>query len=940
MKNSGLFKLRMLFGALLLVTTFSTGPYNSVVASPGKIPAVAPERQTNLSGPLTNQIIIKYRATVNATDGNGQIKPDRMNALSTAAGETLAYKRAMSGNAHVLRLANRMSSASVEAIARKLAALPDVEYAEPDYVMRPTRTPDDPSYAAQWHYHGTYGINAPAAWDITTGSASIRVAVIDTGITDHPDLAGRWVGGYDFIADVPTANDGNGRDSDPHDPGDWVTANMCGPGEPAENSSWHGTHVAGTIGAASDNGLGVSGINWVSPIVPVRVLGRCGGFTSDIVDGMRWAAGLAVSGVPANPNPAKVMNLSLGGGGSCSSTYQNAINAINAAGAIVVVSAGNSNANAANFSPASCNGVVTVAATDRDGNRTFYSNFGSAVEISAPGGETNTNSPSPAPQNGVLSTLNAGLTTPGAASYVYYQGTSMAAPHIAGVISLMVSLNPTLNFTQTLQLLQVSARPFPSGSSCTTSTCGSGIVDAAAALTAVLNPPPTSTAGPSLTPTNTNVPGGKATRTPTPTRTPTATRTNTPTFTVTPTATFTEVGPSATPTWTQTATATATLTHTATNTALPATATDVVSVPADLVKGFSPLIITSGGVSRLSVMILNPNPFSLTSASWVDNLPPGITIANPVNPSNLCGGTVAAVAGGTTLSLMGGSIPAQVGSTPGSCTVAIDVTSSTPGIFTNTIPAGALTTSNGVTNTISTSSTLTVLPTPATNTVTPLSPTASATPGTSDLIFIDGFESGNLAAWSSSMIDGGDLSVTPSAALLESQGLQAVIDDNNSLVVIDESPALETRYRTRFYFDPNSIPMAVGDAHLIFLGASGGGTLQHLQLELRFQATGFEVRALLMNDAKTLIATSWLPLSDTPHALELDWRAATAIGANNGGLTFWIDGVQQADLTGVDNDTRRIDQIRLGAVSGIDNGTRGTYFFDAFESRRLTYVGP
>ena len=190
------------------------------------------------------------------------------------------------------------------------------------------------------------------------------------------------------------------------------------------------------------------------------------------------------------------------------------------------------------------------------------------------------------------------------------------------------------------------------------------------------------------------------------------------------------------------------------------------------------------------------------------------------------------------------------------------------------------------------------------------------------------------------MIDGGDLSVTPGAALLESQGLQAVIDDNNSLVVIDESPALETRYRTRFYFDPNSIPMAVGDAHLIFLGASSGGTLQHLQLELRFQATGFEVRALLMNDSKTMIATSWLPLSDAPHALELDWRAATAIGTNNGGLTFWIDGVQRADLTGVDNDTRRIDQVRLGAVSGIDNGTRGTYFFDAFESRRLTYVGP
>jgi len=190
------------------------------------------------------------------------------------------------------------------------------------------------------------------------------------------------------------------------------------------------------------------------------------------------------------------------------------------------------------------------------------------------------------------------------------------------------------------------------------------------------------------------------------------------------------------------------------------------------------------------------------------------------------------------------------------------------------------------------------------------------------------------------VVDGGDLSVSPSAALVGGQGLQAVIDDNNALIVIDESPALETRYRARFYFDPNSIPMALGDTHLIFLGSSGGGTVQHLQLELRFQATGYEVRTQLMNDVKIMISTSWLSLSDAPHALELDWRAATAAGANNGGLTFWIDGVQQADLTGVDNDTRRIDQVRLGAVSGVDSGTRGTYFLDAFESRRSTYIGP
>ena len=781
MKNRGLFKLRPILEALLLVMALSIGRYGSAVASPGVIPDVAPGRQTNLGDPLTNQIIIKYRAGVNTTDGNGQINAAKMNALSTAADETLTYKRVMSGDAHVLRLSARKSAASVEAIARKLAALPDVEYAEPDYVMRPTLVPNDPSYGAQWHYFGPQGINAPAAWNITTGSATVRVAVIDTGITDHPDLAGRWVGGYDFIADVPTANDGNGRDSDPHDPGDWVTANMCGFGEPAENSSWHGTHVAGTIGAASNNGLGVAGVNWVSPIVPIRVLGRCGGFTSDIVDGMRWSAGLTVAGVPANANPAKVLNLSLGGPGSCGTSYQNAINAINAVGTIVVIAAGNSNANAANHQPGNCSGVITVAATDRDGNRTFYSNFGTVVEISAPGGETNTNSPSPAPQNGVLSTLNTGLTTPGTASYVYYQGTSMAAPHIAGVLSLMVSLDPTLNFTQSLQILQSTARSFPAGSSCTTSTCGSGIADAAAALNAVLNPPPTSTAGPSPTPSRTNTPGGKTTPTRTSTLTATATRTSTATTTATHTATATAIGPTATSTATGTATSTATQT---------------------------------------------------------------------------------------------------------------------------------------------------------------LTPTASATSGAGDLIFANGFESGNLAAWSSSLVDGGDLSVSPSAALVGSQGLQAVIDDNNALVVIDESPALETRYRARFYFDPNSIPMSIGDAHLLLMGSSSGGTVQVLQLELRFQATGYEVRAHLMNDAKVWIATSWIPLSDAPHPLEVDWRAATAAGANNGGLTFWIDGVQQADLTGVDNDTRRIDQVRLGAASGVDNGTRGTYFFDAFESRRSTYIGP
>jgi hypothetical protein len=213
-------------------------------------------------------------------------------------------------------------------------------------------------------------------------------------------------------------------------------------------------------------------------MISVRVLGKCGGFTSDIVEGMRWAAGLPVPGVPNNPYPAKVLNLSLGGFGSCPLTYQSAIDAVNSVGGIVVVAAGNSNANAVNFRPASCNGVITVGATNRSGVRASYSNYGSAVDVSAPGGTSGS--------DGVLSTLNTGTTTPAADSYEYYRGTSMAAPHVAGVVSLMLAINPTLNFTTTETILKRTAKPFGPGHTCTGATsCGAGIVNAHAALQAL-----------------------------------------------------------------------------------------------------------------------------------------------------------------------------------------------------------------------------------------------------------------------------------------------------------------------------------------------------------------------------------------------------------------------------------------------------------------------
>ncbi|MBI5034279.1 MAG: S8 family serine peptidase [Chloroflexi bacterium] len=434
---------------------------------------------TNLQDVPTNQIIIKYKATANLTNSRAPAGTTRLQELSNAAGVPLTYFREMSGQAHVLRLDTRMDTTQVREISNRLMTLSDVEYAEPDAIMQTTLTPNDPQYSNQWHYFETYGMNATAAWDITTGSNNTVISVVDTGILNHADLSGRTLPGYDMVSDTWMANDGGGRDADPSDPGDWIAANACYPGSPAQNSSWHGTHVAGTIGAASNNSAGVAGLNWVSKIVPVRVLGRCGGTLSDIADGMSWAAGLPVGGIPNNANPAKVINVSIGGGGLCSATYQNAINNIVAAGTTVIVAAGNNNANASGYQPANCTGIITVAATNRSGNRAWYSNYGSSVEISAPGGETTITT------NGVLSTLNTGTTSPVNDSYAYYQGTSMATPHVVGVASLLLSLAPTLTPTQVGQILQNTVSAFPGGSTCNTSICGTGMLNAGAAVGAV-----------------------------------------------------------------------------------------------------------------------------------------------------------------------------------------------------------------------------------------------------------------------------------------------------------------------------------------------------------------------------------------------------------------------------------------------------------------------
>ncbi|HEX5839465.1 MAG TPA: hypothetical protein VFY26_16635, partial [Anaerolineales bacterium] len=171
------------------------------------------------------------------------------------------------------------------------------------------------------------------------------------------------------------------------------------------------------------------------------------------------------------------------------------------------------------------------------------------------------------------------------------------------------------------------------------------------------------------------------------------------------------------------------------------------------------------------------------------------------------------------------------------------------------------------------------------------------------------------------------------------QGLQAMINDANVLSLTSDHPNAEPLYRARFYFDPNSISMASGDTHIILRGYSGSSTVV-LRVEIGYSAGGYQVRAGLANDGSTFTDTTWVSLTDAPHVIELDWHAAAGAGANDGSLTLWVDGVERHKLVGIDNDTRRIDRVLLGALASVDAGTRGTYYFDAFESRRRSYIGP
>lgn len=341
--------------------------------------------------------------------------------------------------------------------------------------------PNDPYYGEQWalRSEAANGIDLLETWRFGQGSGVV-VAVLDTGITVHPEFEGRVLSGYDFISDALRAGDGDGRDSDPSDPGDWVSAadvsaQTYGPNcTETSDSSWHGTHVAGTILAAANNGVGMSGIAPLAQLLPVRVIGHCGGSVTDLIDAMRWAGGLTVAGVPENPTPATIINISLVVERNCSGAMQSAVDELSARGVIIVTAVGNETLEASRFAPANCLGTLTVGATTLSGDRANYSNYGSAVDLSAPGGAATRGS-------GILSTYNEGRTAPAASAYALESGTSMAAPHASGILAAILAAEPNLPRSDLFTLLFANLAPFPAGSSCaqTPGLCGGGIINGA-----------------------------------------------------------------------------------------------------------------------------------------------------------------------------------------------------------------------------------------------------------------------------------------------------------------------------------------------------------------------------------------------------------------------------------------------------------------------------
>ena len=499
------------FGAVLLAALAQA---HAEAAPPPPEPAAAPAA-------TVERFIVRLRTTL--ASAAYEPAPDQVAALAARHGLRVAEARHIVSGIHLLRVTPRSGESAAQTLAR-LRADPTVEYAQIDARRRPLATPDDALFTEQWYLQNSEpaAVNATAAWALTTGSTGLVIADLDTGVRfDHPDLrstsANRLLPGYNMISNVTVSNDGGGRDSDASDPGDWVTAaDAKSPqfsGCTVTNSSWHGTRTAGILGAITNNQIGIAGMTWEGWVEPVRVLGKCGGYDSDIIAGMAWAAGMPVSGIPTNPYPARVINMSLGEVGSCQNfpAYQQTIDELTAAGVLVVVSAGNEGGPV--DVPGNCVGVVAVAGLRQVGTKVGYSSLGPEIAVSAPAGNcVNTGAGQPCLFS-IVTATNSGTTVPGNNTYTdEYQfnvGTSFSAPIVSGIVGLMLSVNGNLSPDQLIARLQAASQPFPVSTtagvpmchvpagpndlqttecSCTTQVCGAGMANANAAVLEALRP--------------------------------------------------------------------------------------------------------------------------------------------------------------------------------------------------------------------------------------------------------------------------------------------------------------------------------------------------------------------------------------------------------------------------------------------------------------------
>jgi len=502
-----------LIGALLLALS------QTALAAPSPpAPAAAPQA-------AIERFIVRLRTA--PASAAYQPAPDRVAAVAVRHGLAVAEARHIVSGMHLLRVTPHPGENAASTLAR-LRADTEIEYAEIDARRHPLNTPNDSLFDQQWYLQGSQpsqasALNAVAAWDVTTGSDGLVIADLDTGVRfDHPDLrnatANRLLPGYNMISDVTVSNNGSGRGPDASDPGDWVTAADVKTSQFAgctiSNSSWHGTRTAGILGAISNNAQGVAGMTWQGWIEPVRVLGKCGGYDSDILAAMAWAAGMSVAGVPANPYPARIINMSLGSACTatapcCPASYQQMVDELVSMGVLVVAAAGNEGGPV--DAPANCIGVAGIAGLRQVGTKVGYSSLGPEVALSAPAGNcVNTAAGKPCLFS-IVTTTNTGTTVPANNTYTdeynFNVGTSFSAPIVSGIAGLMLAVNGNLTAEQLIARLQSASQPFPvsltapmchvpSGPndlqtnecSCTTQTCGAGMANANAAVMEALRP--------------------------------------------------------------------------------------------------------------------------------------------------------------------------------------------------------------------------------------------------------------------------------------------------------------------------------------------------------------------------------------------------------------------------------------------------------------------